>query len=124
VVCDLLEFWNPKWPVLRTAKPLPNGIWALGSFLLQLLINLFFVIMHPALYEHLISYVHVAHDLEFLIRLILINGLFELQIGEIFFAGKQQPIIGKFAELESGVFRIERAQQDMRERKPLSSIER
>jgi hypothetical protein len=69
--------------VLRTAKPLPNGIWALGSFFLQLLINLFFVIVHPALYEDFIPYVHVAHDLEFLVKLTLINGSFESQIGEI-----------------------------------------
>jgi hypothetical protein len=31
-------------------------------------INLFFVTVHPALYEDLISYVHVAHDVESLVR--------------------------------------------------------
>jgi hypothetical protein len=40
--------------------------------------------MHSALYKDLIPYVHVVYDLEFLIRLILISGSFELQIGEIF----------------------------------------
>jgi hypothetical protein len=40
----------------------------LGSSLLQSSINLFFVTVHPALYEDLIPYVHVAHDLESLVR--------------------------------------------------------
>jgi hypothetical protein len=70
--------------MLRTAKPLPNGTWALGFFFLQLLINLFFVIMHSALYKDLISYVHVIHDLESLVKSILINNSSELQISEIF----------------------------------------
>jgi hypothetical protein len=34
---------GPKWPVLRTAKPLPNGTWALGSSLLN----------HPSIYSSL-----------------------------------------------------------------------
>jgi hypothetical protein len=54
--------------VLRTAKPLPNSTWTLGSSLLQSSINLFFVTVHPALYEDFIPYVHVAHDLESLVR--------------------------------------------------------
>jgi hypothetical protein len=53
----------------------------LGSSLLQSSINLFFVTVHPALYEDLIPYVHVAHDLESLVRSTI--GIFKIIIHQL-----------------------------------------
>jgi hypothetical protein len=53
-------------------------------FFSSLFINLFFIIVHLALYKDFISYVHVAYGLESLVRLILINNSSEPQIGEVF----------------------------------------
>jgi hypothetical protein len=46
----------------------------LGFLSSQSSINLFFVTVHPALYEDLIPYVHVAHDLESLVRSTITNA--------------------------------------------------
>jgi hypothetical protein len=45
----------------------------LGFLSSQSSINLFFVTVHQALYEDLIPYVHVAHDLESLVRSTVLN---------------------------------------------------
>jgi hypothetical protein len=80
-----MTYWNlgPKVACAPHSKTIAKRHMGLGFLFFQLLINLFFVIVHPALYEDLIPYVHVAHDLESLIRSILINNSSELQIGEI-----------------------------------------
>jgi hypothetical protein len=50
------------------SKTIAKRHMGLGFLSSQSSINLFFVTVHPALYEDLIPYVHVAHDLESLVR--------------------------------------------------------
>jgi hypothetical protein len=62
--------WNlgPKVACAPHSKIIAKQHMGLGFFFSQSFINLVFITVHPALYEDLISYVHVAHDLESLIR--------------------------------------------------------
>jgi hypothetical protein len=62
--------WNlgPKVACAPHSKTIAKRHIGLGFLFSQSLINLFFVTVHPALYEDLIPYVHVAHDLESLVR--------------------------------------------------------
>jgi hypothetical protein len=62
--------WNlgPKVACAPHSKTIAKRHMGLGFLSSQSSINLFFVTVHPALYEDLIPYVHVAHDLESLVR--------------------------------------------------------
>jgi hypothetical protein len=62
--------WNlePKVACAPHSKTIAKRHMGLGFLFYQSSINLLFIIVHAALYEDLIPYVHVAHDLESLVR--------------------------------------------------------
>jgi hypothetical protein len=78
--------WNlgPKVACAPHSKTIAKRHMGLGFLFSQSSINLFFIIVHSALYEDFIPYVHVAYDLKSLIKLMLINNSFKPQISEIF----------------------------------------
>jgi hypothetical protein len=68
-LCGVIH-WNlgPKVACAPHSKTIAKRHMGLGFLSSQSSINLLFITVHPALYEDLIPYVHVAHDLESLVR--------------------------------------------------------